>query len=338
MSTSIAIAPNVSLTDSSSFSGHGAAWTFDAAGRVTANYGIGSKTDTLTGTDALAVVNNVVRRHAGGMWWSLAGNTGGELWWYGPQATIPSLSPSDPGTSLQIGDGHALVDTYGNLWWTTPAPNDPSTFQVVENWQVDKGTAKVSALYFDGQHIWQEAQNYNGWWEKSGAGYDGWGTQQNYAPHTYGATLTWNGGYGDPSSWSMTGTGPSPIGGSTTNGVPQIGDYLVMYTGITMNVSNTNLSNDVLHLTPVNGSNYTGTFNLADGSVNFGAYTLAGGSATVAITTIVPSCQCQFTSLDERSVADGHGRFRCCLWLERDWRRQRRSHQQWNDHVVQFRD
>lgn len=293
MPTSTVIAPNVSLTDNSTFAGLGTTWSFDASGRVTATYnivggGIGSKTDTLTGTDALAVVNNGLWRHAGGMWWSLVGNPGGELWWYGPQATIPSLSPSDPGTSLQIGDGHALVDTYGNLWWTTPAQNDPSTFQVVENWQVDKGTAKVSALYFDGQHIWQQAQNDNGWWEKSGAGYDGWGTQQNYAPHTYGATLTWQSGWGDPSSWSMTGATSAPMTGSMTNGVPQVGDYLVMNTGSTMNVSNTNLANDVLHL----NSGYSpgiATFNLYDNSsVNLGGYTLAGGNATVAITTVVP--------------------------------------------------
>jgi Bacterial Ig-like domain len=277
MSTSTVITPYVSLIDSSNVK-----WSFDATGRVT-EISARPVIDNLTGTDALALVNNVVWRHAGGMWWPQIGIRGSSISWGAPQATIP-LPPDPSGTSLPIGSGNALVDTNGNLWWTAPDPSNPSSYQVVENWQVDKGTGKVSELYFDGRYIWQEAQNNSGWWEKSGTGYDGWGTQQNFVPHTYGATLTWQG----PSGWSMTGAGLPPPGGSTTNGVPQIGDTLVMNTGSTMNVGNTNLANDVLHL----NSGYSpgiATFNLYDNSsVNFGGYTLAGGNATVAITTIVP--------------------------------------------------
>jgi hypothetical protein len=155
MSTSTVITPYVSLIDSSKVK-----WSFDATGRVT-EISARPVIDNLTGTDALALVNNVVWRHAGGMWWPQIGIRGSSISWGAPQATIP-LPPDPSETSLPIGSGNALVDTYGNLWWTAPDSSNPSSYQVVENWQVDKGTAKVSELYFDGRYIWREAQNDSG--------------------------------------------------------------------------------------------------------------------------------------------------------------------------------
>jgi hypothetical protein len=162
---------------------------------------------------------------------------------------VSPLPPSPDGTVITNGktpvppsvnpiNGSAIVDSNGNLWWISDGG------QVIENGQVDTGTANVTEIAFKDGLIWQENSDKLWWAKTGGAGsFDGWssGPGTDNANGTLTAPVpidrTWLGGgtnrASNPNDWSPSGS-------------PKPGDALSMTNGGTINIHGDDLHGDML--------------------------------------------------------------------------------------------